>query len=756
MRALRSNNSQKQQISAQKQVKAAIIQARQKEYATNLEYSIKYRMLVRAQQDSTFDSQKLKSGNFQSVGMGNNSIVGAGDSSSKNQFNNSQQQHNRNESIVNFDGSLLPQTHSSQNKRESLIQTRQKLQEAREQQQRQQLLEQKLKDDPSFDRRQSMTFLKNALNQIQHEEKKKSMKKRLTQLQKNRIALNYVKAREHAQEDIENSKNESAQYSKPSYNEEERSYRNNNNRSVVEKKSAMNMMNQMSDYISNKQIADPVRSSAFIRTRNFDETYINPYLSGHKMRKKRQQSQVQFDDYTAINNFNRSTSLIKSQNNQIYAMSVKVKDRADQESLNATLRNQNNKFKKILTEQRVGRNNFKVIEQQAEKVSKRDQDSVKTKNNILQQDLQVIRENSDLTANPNHSSTLNRFDTFIQHSDYHDKSMRSTTMKQNHEERATLTKIDKKTLQNIKFQCDKALNSNNSSEKIIKQAQVKILKDFDKNNTISKFNEDYGDTQQILVRVRTSNSAFNPTQRVKFQDLSSTNSNQNLQKYNKNLLTGSKSQQLKRKVQLLREKQMSDRIQKLQNFSENPDEIDQERCDDYQETQDDDNLIIDLKTLEQQDLLQKTLQNHKYKEQQDNSSDYPKSFQIIKSAFGQQNAKIFNNSFFQEELNPFQKYDQDFSLKPSSKNIDLSSKTINPLLQTVSHKSQNSLLNNNNQHQFEQLLSKQADQTIQKIDEFEKANFINKISVKEISDKYKEFNLKRNIRIKNMAKLDYV
>eukprot|EP00347_Sterkiella_histriomuscorum_P013018 403366328 len=665
MRALRSNNSQKQQISAQKQVKAAMIQARQKEYATNLEYSIKYRMLVRAQQDSTFDSQKLKSGNFQSVGMGNNSIVGAGD-------------------------------------------------KAREQQQRQQLLEQKLKDDPSFDRRQSMTFLKNALNQIQHEEKKKSMKKRLTQLQKNRIALNYVKAREHAQEDIENSKNESTQYSKPSYNEEDRTYRNNNNRSVVEKKSAMNMMNQMSDYISNNQIADPVRSSAFIRTRNFDETYINPYLSGHKMRKKRQQSQVQFDDYTTINNFNKSTSFIKSQNTQIYAMSVKVKDSANQESLNKTLNRWVGEFQKEIevnlktADRRRKFSNWEISKNYYRFNKNQEQHFIHS-----EADSELHLSGNKLNSQMFYGKQLQNRNKFSTIGDYHDKSMRSTAMKQNHEEQATPTKIDKNTLQNIKFQCDRALNSNNSSEKIFKHAQLKILKDFDKNSTISKFNDDYGDTQQIQVR-------------------------------------------------LLREKQMSDRIQKLQNYSENQDENDLERFDEYQDNQDDDNLIIDLKTLEQQtDFRSKTSQNLKYKEQQENNaSDYPKSFQIIKSAFGQQNAKIFSNSFFKDELNPFQKYDQDFSLKPSYKNIDLSSKTINsrtnPLLRTVSHKSQNSLLNNNNQHQFEQLLSKQADQTIQKIDEFEKANFINKISVKEISDKYKEFNLKRNIRIKNMAKLDYV
>jgi hypothetical protein len=43
-----------------------------------------------------------------------------------------------------------------------------------------------------------MNFLNNALNQITEEEKKKSLKQRLTQLQKNRIALNYIKFREEA------------------------------------------------------------------------------------------------------------------------------------------------------------------------------------------------------------------------------------------------------------------------------------------------------------------------------------------------------------------------------------------------------------------------------------------------------------------------------------------------------------------------------------------------------------------------------
>ena len=42
----------------------------------------------------------------------------------------------------------------------------------------------------------SLNFIANALRRITEEEKKKSLKKRLTQLQKNRIALNYVRFRE--------------------------------------------------------------------------------------------------------------------------------------------------------------------------------------------------------------------------------------------------------------------------------------------------------------------------------------------------------------------------------------------------------------------------------------------------------------------------------------------------------------------------------------------------------------------------------
>ena len=49
-------------------------------------------------------------------------------------------------------------------------------------------------------KRESMSYLNNALAKISQEEIRNPLKKRLTMLQKNRIALNYLRFREVAEE----------------------------------------------------------------------------------------------------------------------------------------------------------------------------------------------------------------------------------------------------------------------------------------------------------------------------------------------------------------------------------------------------------------------------------------------------------------------------------------------------------------------------------------------------------------------------
>ena len=48
----------------------------------------------------------------------------------------------------------------------------------------------------------------------------------------------------------------------------------------------------------------------------------------------------------------------------------------------------------------------------------------------------------------------------------------------------------------------------------------------------------------------------------------------------------------------------------------------------------------------------------------------------------------------------------------------------------------------------------QADRTLQKLDDFEKNEYINKMTVKEISDKYKKYNQKKNHRLKDKIKTE--
>ncbi|CDW81966.1 UNKNOWN [Stylonychia lemnae] len=566
-------------------------------------------------------------------------------------------------------------------------------------------------------RRQSMTYLSNALSQITQEEKKKSMKQRLTQLQKNRIALNYIRARESA-EDI----------NLKSYRDSDGS--DEKVTKQAEKKSIINMMTHITDYISNKNIEDPVRSSTFIRKPVNDGLFmygVNPYASNQSVQQRRQ-SRVSNSPFDVKQNDNGNYVRLQTQQS-FYSSTLLKSSRSRQNStqlggLRKTSYDGGQQFQDnqsnfggsmTLDESLVEQNLLKQMildNSQYDQQHNRSVQALYPKNidktyYSICQDLQVIDEK------PAHSKII---DPLQQNSMYSNLRNSQQSRSKSH------TAIHQSRLDRIKIKCQFALQE--QSDLLYKKVQDKIV-------------------DEIQDAIEINNNGI-----LGQSKLANEMSANNIRKL--------KNSRLKQQIKIIKERESQEfkGIKSLPNDDFLREEIEYEN--EYGNKDQRSASLLDLERIQKQKALDyHTSENPKGGQNKNNlnenteaSSENSKN-NFLKQFLFLQHTKAGRNSKLQSRL-----------LKRTSQ---MSDELNNASLLLPKYK-----IKGNIKHAFEQQLrtstgvggvkeeqlARQADRTIERIDEFEKANTINKISVKEISEKYKDFNLRRNLRLKNKIKLE--